>query len=1017
MPFDPSDLPLIVTQWRTVKNPQGTYADTTWGVYLRSRRFRAPETYASKSLLLGWSPVEFTGAKRRKDLALRAFGVALDYEPAYDKIPADPPPGHVVRIVRSGATLSEAAALWAPFYGLIHTTWSHERPEKKNLSAEPGPRFRVILPTTRPLSPEEYAYVWQWAAARTEAYPIDEGTKDISRLWYAPGRAPGGPYEVIDLTGDAIDPDPICEAARAAEAREAEAAREREAARAAEVARARVTGKPIVGAMLGPAPAGTPSRARYIDAAFDGAVRKLQDAPFGTKNKVLYQQAYGLGGFVPSGELSEDRIEEALFAAVMTKGCNAGDIKATIRRGIAKGKESPRYAPEKATRQTSGGQSGPSAPVPTVETEVVYDEDVPASDGFDPFIDVDDIAPPTPRSPTALLDAEEPEPPNLAQIARQIQDKAEALAEGGGGDDGEPPPSGGAVGPTSPGPASPVIGFQPVEIEITTLEREVANQAIEALADSDEMVFTRAGELVHIIECGSATEEAEGPTSARRSRLDERRKRAAMRLPPGAPMIRGLTVPGVRSLLSQVCRFGRWKVNKVTKEDYYDEAHPPLWCVSDVHSRGNWPDIRPLTAIVECPMLRGDGSIIDKPGYDEFTGLYVRPAGVWPEVPEKPTKDDALAAVDKLLLLVKDFPFEKPAHRSGWLAALLTPLCRHAYRGVSPMFVVDANVRGVGKSKLCDMISIIICGRPMARQSESNDEAEEKKQITMILKSGVPMVLFDNLSKPLGSGHLDSLLTGEDWTDRIFGTQNAATFPNMCAWYATGNNVALKGDMARRVQHIRIQSNEENPEDRNNFAVSDIIGETRTRRVELLGAALTIIRAFCLARSEPGFVAPDLPRWGSFEEWSAIVRGAIVWVGKADPASVRKDLETFADTQTSALSDFLKGWAELDREAKGLTASEAVTLLENEGFDRGRKTGTHDLLLGAISELMRTHNGLPSSSVLGYRLRGMRGRVVGGKYLWGESSQGSVMRWKVKTGPVPSITENKPTQSGTTETT
>ena len=31
--------------------------------------------------------------------------------------------------------------------------------------------------------------------------------------------------------------------------------------------------------------------------------------------------------------------------------------------------------------------------------------------------------------------------------------------------------------------------------------------------------------------------------------------------------------------------------------------------------------------------------------------------------------------------------------------------------------------------------------------------------------------------------------------------------------------------------------------------------------------------------------------------------GAIVWVGKDDPASVRKDIETLADTQTSAIAD------------------------------------------------------------------------------------------------------------------
>ncbi len=1046
MTFDPFDLPVVVTQWRSVKNPLGTEADTTWGTYLKSRRFRAPEVYASKSALLGWSPVAFEGSKRGKSFALRAYGIALDYEPAYEPIPKDPPPGHVVRIARQGATLSEAAKLWGPYYGLIHTTWSHELAQKKNLSAEPGPRFRVILPTRRPLTPDEYAWMWLWAAARAEAvgHPIDEGTKDISRLWYVPGRAPGGPYETIDLMGEPIDPDPICEAAREAEARAEAEKKAAEATRVVVAAQVRASGGTVTGALLGPAPAGTPSRAAYVQRAFEGAVRKLNDAPFGEKNKLLYGQAYGLGGFVATGELNEDAVGEALFGATMAKGCKAGDIWATIRRGIAKGKEAPRPAPVKATRQTTvSAERSPQAPAPepVVETEVVYDEPPP-----DLFVDADEVAPLTPRSPVGPEDEgldvravareqmkqnwrrdglpAEGDPLDIRQLTALIELKAELLAEGGGGDDGEPPsegpPDGSDAPQEPPGPKKRPRSFEAPEIEITTLEREVADQAIEALADSDVLVFTRAGELVHIIEHGAAVEESEdstGPTSARRGRLDERRKRAAMRLPPGAPIIRGLTIPGVRSLLSHVCRFGRWKWDAKEKDDVFVNAHPPVWCVSDVQSRGNWPDIRPLTAIVECPMLRADGSIIDKPGYDEFTGLFVRPAGGWPVVPERPTLDDAKTATKMLTELVKDFPFENDAHRSGWLAALLTPLCRHAYRGVSPMFVVDANVRGVGKSKLCDMISIIICGRSMARQSESNDEAEEKKQITTILLSGVPMVLFDNLSKPLGSGHLDSLLTGEDWSDRLFGTQNAVTIPNMCAWYSTGNNVALKGDMSRRVQHIRLVSDRENPEDRNDFASEDIIGDTRERRVELLGAALTLVRAFCLARAEPDFEPQKLPRWGSFEEWSKIVRGAIVWVGEPDPGLTRKDLQTFADSQTSALADFLAGWLQLDSIGLGLTASEAVTKLEAEAFyEKGKKTGKHALLLSALGELMRTQDGLPSASALGYRLRALRGRVLGGLYLLGTSAAGGVMRWSVENvrdRPIQVRAESTPTQSGT----
>ncbi len=1025
MPFEPGDLPLTLTQWRSVKDPIGTQMDTTWGVYLKSRRFREPRECARKEALPGWSPVTFANSKRNKNGALTAYGIALDYEPVYDKIPKEPPPDHVVRIVKPGATPEQAAALWAPFYGLIHTSWSHERAFKKTLAAEPGPRFRVILPTARPISPEEYVFLWLWAAERAAGagHPIDEGTKDVSRLWYVPGRAPGGSYTVLDLTGQPIDPDPICEAAREARAREQEAQQQAAAARAAEVAQARRRGVPLTGQQLGPAPVGTPSRAAYVRAAFTRAIETLRDAPMGERNRELYAQAYGMGGFLATGEgiITAAEVEGAFAAAVTVKGCNRDEIAKTIQRGLAKGAEKPRPAPMRVT----GLRAPTPTPAPVVETEVVYDE------GYnDPFVDV---GPPTPRSPTALLEAEEPAPVamdaraiarelrkedwrengmpeddgpiDIRRLTAEIEAKAEALAEAGGGDDGEPPSGGMPEGPASPN--RPSGRFVPVQVEITTLERDVADQAIEALADSDEMVFTRAGELVHIIEHRATVTENDGPTSERRERLNRRRKQASITIPPGAPIIRGLTVPGVRSLLSRVCEFGRWKFNPRTKDDEFIAAHPPIWCVSDVHSRGNWPDIRPLTAIVECPMLRADGSIIDKPGYDEFTGLFVRPTGTMPIVPEQPTIDDARESLAVLKTLVADFPFEEKHHCSGWLAALFTPFCRHAYRGVSPLFLFDANTRGVGKSKLCDIISIIVCGRPMARQTESNDEAEEKKQITSILRGGLPMVLFDNLSKPLGSGHLDSLLTGEDWSDRTFGTQNMVTVPNMCSLYATGNNVALKGDMSRRVQHVRLRSPVANPEERSDFSQEDIADYTRTNRTALMGAALTILRAYCLARAQSGFSLPKpLAPWGNFDAWSNIVRGAIVWLGEDDPADARKGLAQFADNQANALADFLEGWKKLvDTTKEGLTAADALARIQEENEERKeegvnrffwKKTHKHDSLIGAMGELMRVgSNGLPSPAALGYRMRSMRGRPVGDECLWGTGAQRGVMKWRV----------------------
>ncbi len=459
MTFNPSDLPVLVTTWQSVKNPIGLEADLTWGVFLASKRFRQPATVASKTALAGWSPVAFAGRRRAKKCALRAYGVALDYEPQYETPPKDMPDGYVIKITTPGATLAEAEALWAPYYGLIHTTYGHMRAEKQDHSAEAGPRFRVILPLRRPVTPDEYAAVWAHVTALATAagHPTDPSTKDISRLWFAPGIAPNGTYTAIDLGGDPLDPDPIVEAARDAATR-AEGERVlREAARQEALAQARTRGAPVTGALLGPAPAGTASRRAYVERALERAVTTLRSAPHGTRNPELAKQAFALGGFVGSGELPEAEVAAALEAAVTGEGCNREAIRATIARCMAEGMAKPRLPPER---------QGPAPRAPVPERVVVYDEPPPPSDEPpeapapdegppDLFADADVVAPLPPRAPGGSLadlaaqiqakadalvaGSEGGDPGELADLAGEIEAKAEALAAGDGGEGGGPP--------------------------------------------------------------------------------------------------------------------------------------------------------------------------------------------------------------------------------------------------------------------------------------------------------------------------------------------------------------------------------------------------------------------------------------------------------------------------------------------------------------------------------------------------------------------------------------------------
>ena len=129
---------------------------------------------AKKALRL-WSPVVYgPGAKRGSESVQALSCLVLDYD--------------------HGVTPEDAQATWEPWFHLLHSTWSHR---------ETDPRFRVVVPLARLVSPLDWVGVWRWASAMTEdrvdpalkgvgvtfALPVTPGP-DAPRLF----RVNGGPF-------------------------------------------------------------------------------------------------------------------------------------------------------------------------------------------------------------------------------------------------------------------------------------------------------------------------------------------------------------------------------------------------------------------------------------------------------------------------------------------------------------------------------------------------------------------------------------------------------------------------------------------------------------------------------------------------------------------------------------------------------------------------------------------------------------------------------------------------------
>lgn len=415
-------------------------------------------------------------------------------------------------------------------------------------------------------------------------------------------------------------------------------------------------------------------------------------------------------------------------------------------------------------------------------------------------------------------------------------------------------------------------------------------------------------------------------------------------------------------------------------------CHPPSSISSCIVDQSSWEHVRPLRAVTPFPVLSSSGGLRLEPGYDpETSTLYAQPIEL--HVPDEPSHDDAKQAVAKLLDVVHDFPFADDAHRAAWLAALLTPLSRFAHDGNVPLVLVQANAPRVGKTRLVQVISEILTGSESPAITQTRGEDETRKRALPLLREARPIVLIDNVLGTFGGATTNAITTSRTFEDRVLGKSATVSCENLTTWFITGNNVTLAADTPERCLHIRLHCEEESPNLRSGFRHADLFAVVRARRSELLSSALMILKAFIVA----GMPDQGLPAWGSFESWSRLVRGALVWAGMPDPAATRHELEADADGETDVKAMLLAGIEELQSSQKvmGLRASDMLDMIKNAPAD------VAPTLREALGEISATPS-LPDPKTLSRHLRDAKGRNLRGLVLRCEPDPKAAHRWRVE---------------------
>jgi putative DNA primase/helicase len=254
------------------------------------------------------------------------------------------------------------------------------------------------------------------------------------------------------------------------------------------------------------------------------------------------------------------------------------------------------------------------------------------------------------------------------------------------------------------------------------------------------------------------------------------------------------------------------------------------------------------------------------------------------------------------------------------------------------------------------------------------DKEEERKALFSKLLQGKPVLLIDNIERPLSSEVLCAILTapGKTYSDRILGRSEIVEVPTNITMLATGNNLTFQGDMTRRVLLCTIDPKCETPESRAEFKIKNLEKHVLENRAVYVQAGLTVLKGYFNA----GRPKQNIPQYGSFEEWSDLVRSALVWLGQADPCLTKGKIER-DDPQKRNLKIIVTLWNAIYND-KPVKVSELAADC-NDSIDKKETDSDVYELAQILLEASGSRGKLLDNKAVGKWLSRNKDRVIDGK--------------------------------------
>ena len=183
--------------------------------------------------------------------------------------------------------------------------------------------------------------------------------------------------------------------------------------------------------------------------------------------------------------------------------------------------------------------------------------------------------------------------------------------------------------------------------------------------------------------------------------------------------------------------------------------------------------------------------------------------------------------------------------------------------------------------------------------------------------------------------------------------------------FVNGNNITVAADLTRRT--IRCMLDAQTDDTTSRTFSGDPVATVLADRGRYVAAVLTIALAY-IAAGKPNCPA----RLPSYERWSALVCGALTWLGWDNPANTMSDVRS-DDPARQQLASVLEAWPD----EHGRSAADLIDLaMKTNGVEP-----VHPEWLEAVKGVAKSRQGNLDSMTLGYWLREHRDRMSGDRKL------------------------------------